>query len=202
MQNIDPKARPSKDRPAPNQSPWPSQIFNDPFSRLNLLVGAPDSPVVGPDGIDLTLVDNLAGIQTIGREEQTPQGPNNDLMAMRSRFDNIPVLPLQGSVATVFLPTANTGDELVFPDGTTMAQFFGPADFYVSLHGKAEVPTAVNSPAGTTGTPSSVRSIYKPVGIWFYVGNIKSVGVVAPGANAIVQALCYITNQWPQRVKA
>lgn len=183
----------------PNNGPFPSSPGNNPYALPFLAAGVGDNLSPAPGMMDVSTVTEMAGIAQINEPEMVPQGPNNDLAMLRSRFPFVPILPMQGQLAAIFLPTALLADELVFPDGTTMVLFKGNNDYYISMHGKAEVPTVITNPAGVTGGAQTSRSFFKPEGFLFYVGNIKSLSIVAPNNNTIITALCYCTNQWPVR---
>lgn len=184
----------------PNQTSKPSAVTNDPYAMPSLLGNVGDNISQGPGQLDISTVSEMAGIRQIGSPEMVTQGPNNDLMHFRSRFPFVPVLPLLGQYASVFLPNPNVADEMELPNGTTAIIFSAKDDFFISIQGNAEVPSALNTPARLSGGLITARSFYKPPsGILWYVGNIRSLSCVAPNANTFVTALCYITNDWPTR---
>lgn len=185
-------------QPYGNNDPFPALPWNNPHVVPILGLGDTDHKISPhPGTLDLTTVDNNAGVHVQGIGDVTPQGPNNDLAFLRSRFPFLPIMPFPNNVAGVFLPVALTPDEIQFPDGTTLVLFRGSNDYFVSLHGNAEVPSAANAPSAKSGGLRTVKSIYKPEGFFFYVGNVKTVSVVAPNANTFVTVLCYSTNNWP-----
>jgi hypothetical protein len=113
--------------------------------------------------------------------------PVTDLMELRYEFPFLPIMPFPASLSTVVL-AANTAQDLPIIDGATVAMFFGSGDFYLSKLGNAEVPSSVNV--------ANAQSIYKPTGFLWYVRGLRSVSVIAPNADTVVQALCYITKNW------
>jgi hypothetical protein len=189
-------------QPYPNQSPAPSQVHNTPqVSPLMGLGGSDHLIEPSPGNLDLSTVDEMAGMRVSGIGDIPMQGPTNDLAILRALFPFLPILPLQAHVAAVWLPTAGTPDELTFPDGTTLALFglqaTAIASVLASVNGNAEILSAVNTPAKKTGTASTVFSFVIPqTGMLFYVGNIKSLSVVSNVAGVGVTALCYQTNHW------
>lgn len=184
----------------PNSNPKPSAPTNDPYAMASLLAGAGDNLSPGAGQLDLSTVTEMAGIHQFGMPEIVPQGPNNDLAHLRSRFPFVPIIPIMGQYASVFLPISGVADELELPPGTTAIMFSASNDYYISLQGNAELPTAANIPARKTGNPITFRSFYKPSnGILWYCGNIKHISCIAPNNNTFVGAMCYITNDWPTR---
>jgi hypothetical protein len=124
------------------------------------------------------------------RMQQPPLNPTSDLMALRSQFPFLPVMPFPTVVKTVVL-AANVAQDLVLADGTTVAMFFGSADFFLSREGNAVIPSSVNV--------AKAFSIFKPDRFLWYTRGMQNVSVISATAGCTVQALCYITQGWPSR---
>lgn len=170
----------------PNQSPYPSSITNTPeFAALLSSPGAVMS--IG------TVKEEAAIAAPDGSTLYTPRGPINDLMSLRQRFPFLPILPLMGEGVAVFL-AAGVAQDLQIPDGASLMCIRGNNDFYISVHGNAEVPTATNAVPG----PSQTKSFYAPQGFLYFVGGLSNFSVVAPNANTIVTACFYSPDQMPR----
>lgn len=186
----------------PNQTPFPNSPIDDPYRYTSFLAGKGTylEPVEGQ--LDVSTVDELAAVKQIGMPELTPQGPITDLAWLRARFPFIQIMPLFTQFTSVFLPTANLADELIFPNGTTLVRFFGNNDYFLSISARAIIPTAALSPTAASGgnTENREKVVYRPEGVFWYVGGLKAVSCVAPNNNTYVSAACFITNQRPTRV--
>ena len=123
----------------------------------------------------------------------TPLNPITDLMQLRAQFPFLPVLPFPRSLVTAVL-TANVAQDIQLADGTTVVQFFADGDFYLSVAGNAVVPTSSNV--------SNAFSLYKPVGVLWYARGMRGVSVASATTGRVVQAHCYITDQWPSFMRA
>lgn len=167
--------------PEPNINRRASMIWNDP--NLWPFVGLREG-----DNIDLNFVPEDTGVvddQT--GQAFTPQGPINDLTRFRLSFPFVPIIPFPPQVATVAL-VQNVAKDIVVPDGVVAVFLRGSGNYYVSNHGNAEVPVDGFS-----------KSIYKPDGIMFYTGGIKTLSVITPDAGGcVVTMLGYAPTEWPR----
>lgn len=167
---------------SPNQTPFPSSIVNNP--QFAPFVDAPD-----PAYFDQVNCDT-AQSSPIGPVEYMDQGPRDMLMALRLQFPYWEVIPFPPRVKTVFLANANQAVDVRIPDGTVGIVMRGNLDYYVCNVGIATVPAAAN--ANSDDTSTECQSMYKPEGYIMYVGNLKSLSIVAPNANTIVTMMCYM----------
>lgn len=168
---------------APNQGPTPSSLTNNP--ELSVLLNS-DGPV------EIGVIRERAAVEQ-GGVVITPQGPVNDLMALRASFPFLPIIPPPNTVRTFFLDGTNAQDVNV-PDGMCAGMFLGSNDFYVGFFGKADVPSATT--AGNADNTS--RSIYSPQGVMFYLGQVRQFSINAPNASTIVTVMFYAPNEWPR----
>lgn len=153
-----------------------------------------DSQPANIQDMDISLVPPLAGIVQPGSGVQQVQNVETDLAILRAELPWLPILKFPQAIGTVFLATANLAQDLIIPTGAVVVRFFSGFDYYVSLGGRAVVPTAALFPVN--GDAFSGASIYKPDN-WFYCGGVKSCSLVAPAANAIVTAV-FINRPSPE----
>lgn len=129
-------------------------------------------------GQDISRVDPLAGINSPGQPVIPTQDIWNDLNTLRLKMPWLPITMFPHSIRSAFMALANTPTDIHVPTSAAIAQFYGTGDFYVSLGGRAVIPTAA--------TDVEASTLYKPQG-FFYIGNAKQISVVSPNANGIVQ---------------
>lgn len=160
---------------APNHSPFPSSIVNNP--EFSPFLAHPGRPQISFDEVpELTALASGDG-----STEYTPQGPYSNLIALRMQFPHLEVVPWPPRAKSIAL-TANVAQDLNLPDGTVAVIMRGNNDYYVSNAGNADIPTATNDS----------QSVYKPEGYMLYTGNIRSLSIIAPNGGTIVTILCYM----------
>jgi hypothetical protein len=130
-------------------------------------------------GVDASTVDPLAGIASPAQPIIPTQDVFNDLDTLRLKMPWLPIVLFPPLIRSAFMAVANTPTDINVPTGAAIVQFYGPGDFYVSLGGRAVVPSAA--------TEVDASTLYKPTGA-FYIGATKQISVVSPNANGIVQA--------------
>lgn len=164
----------------PNFSPFPSAPFNNPVIAPYLQV---------EDNGPLTIGD-IPENTNIGSDDlrymATPLAPRNLLMSLRAQFPYLPIMPLPPQSFSIAL-TQNASYTLPIPDGCAVMMMHGKGDYYVSLHGRAEIPLG----------DGLSKSIYKPERFAFFVGNSRSVDIITADAGVIVTALFYAPDQLP-----
>lgn len=173
----------------PNNSPFVSQLWNDPER----------GPLLQANGKPLALgdIDETTGlVAPDGSTNLTPQGSVNMLMSLRAQFPFLPIIPMPQSYVSLFM-NANTARDLQIPDGMSLMLIRGSADYYMSTKGNAEVPTALNTSGGSSGNGIAM-SFYAPQGILYYVGDIHSLSVIAPTTGTIVTAQFWAPDQLPR----
>lgn len=131
--------------------------------------------------VDLSTVNPLAGIQQPGSPIVQVQNVESDLAGLRAMLPFLPIMLTPRIIKTAFMAAANSPVDLEVPTSAALVKFRGPLDYYVSFGGRAVVPIA--------GGDIDNASIYKPEGEWFYIGGVKSIGVVGPNANTLVQCV-------------
>lgn len=172
----------------PNLGPWPSAPWNDPVdypfmqNGMNLI----DAAQV-PERTALMAPDGSTGF--------TPQGPVNDLMALRHRFPYLPIMPFPVDTFGYFL-TQNVALDINIPDGAVMMTLRGNADYYITKHGNAAVPTAANSLQSLGDSRNNC--FYAPQGFVWYVGGLRTISVVAPVTGTIVSGAFYAAPEMPR----
>lgn len=118
---------------------------------------------------------------------------NDKLMLLRAMNPFVPIMQLPKSTSNRVL-VANVSQDIRIPTNAKYMVLMGNADYYMGANGNAAVPTGV---AGTAGVADSdnefAGAMYKPNGMIFYVEEMGSVSVVAPGA-CIVTASFYSQN--------
>lgn len=171
----------------PNQTPLPSSINNNPEL----------SPFLGGRMLDLGDVPiTTALVAPDGTTGFTPESATTLLMALRSEFPFMPIIPLPTSYESVFLDTAGFAEDIFIPNGCSLMMIRGSADYYMSTYGNAAVPTAVNTLSSANA--NKVKSFYAPQGLMFYVGGISSISIVSPTASTIVTAMFWTPDQMPR----
>lgn len=141
----------------------------------------------GTREIDFGELPTTLGASPFPGVATVPQGPRNDLASIRMQFPFVPIMPYPAPAAGVIL-AAGAAQDIVFPQGTCVFILSGNGDYYASVQGAAELPTAANV--------GQNKSVFRPEFAWFYT-QAKSISVIAPNANTYVQALCYIPTQLP-----
>lgn len=159
---------------APNHSPFPSSIVNNP--EFAPFLAHPGRAQISFDNVP---EETALGSQ-IGDTVYAPQGPYSNLIALRMQFPHLEIVPWPPRAKSIAL-TANVAQDLTFPDGTVAIILRGNNDYYVSNAGNADIPTANNDS----------QSVYKPEGYVMYTGNLRSLSIIAPNGGTIVTALCY-----------
>lgn len=164
----------------PNETPWPSALWNNPElaplldtrqgERLSL-GSVPEETAIG------SLLDDTI---------YTNQGPNADLASLRLQFPFLQIIPFPPRAVSVKLTVASQAYNIDIPDGTSLIKMKGNGDYYVSQNGNAEVP--FETPGGSIQS----QSIYKPEEYLLYVGGIRQLSVISPFANTIVTVLCFM----------
>lgn len=172
----------------PNFGPMPSADYNNPSMAPYL--GAP-----GVFPLDLSPVPEDAALQAPdGSASLTPQGPINDLMALRSKYPYLPIMPFPAIVKPVFL-TAATERTVRVPNGAVLLTMKGNLDFYVCRNGKADVPTAANT-SDTLGDNVS-QSFLAPQGFLWFVGGMNQFSMIA-AVDTIVSLAWWIPSEYPR----
>lgn len=172
----------------PNASPFPSLEVNN----------ARFAPFVGRDGpVSLGTVRETIAVEAPDQSTAfTPQGPANMLASLRAKYPFLPIMPLPPVVRPLAL-TANIAQDLIVPDGATIMNLTASADYYLSLHGNAEVPSATNTGQAAIGTPGESKAFKVSPGIWYFVGGLSSIGCISPVA-CIITANFYIHDEMPR----
>lgn len=117
----------------------------------------------------------------------TPQGAINMLARFRAEFPYVPVLPFPPQVRTVAL-LQNVAQDIEVPDMVVAVIFKGSGNYYVSNHGKAEVPVDTTS-----------KSFFKPEGFVWFTGGIRSFSVISPDVGGcIVTIIGYAPLELPR----
>lgn len=114
-----------------------------------------------------------------------PQNPQSSLAQLRAQYPFVPIMPFPQSAQSAIVLAANVAADINVPSEAMLGMFLSSGDFYVSKDGRAYVPGA----AGADNT-----SIYRPVNMWFYVGNTTQFSVVAPLAGTVVQLVTLSPN--------
>jgi hypothetical protein len=170
----------------PNNEPYPSMPWNSP--ELNFMLS--HMSVAAISSVD----EGTAIAAPDGSTALTPQGPLNDLMSLRAKFGNLPVLPFPPEAASIVLTNAAQAGEMRIPDGAVLMVIGATASTFVCRAGNADVPTAVLTADGAGQT----RSFLVTNGQIFYVGGVKSLSFASPTAGAIVSAMFYSADQMPR----
>jgi hypothetical protein len=175
----------------PDRSPFPSLPTNDPFAQFQM---------AAPHGAyELSGVPELTAIGgNPGAPLYTPQGPVNNLSALRNQFPFLPVIPLPTEAVAIFLPVSGTPVEMRIPDGAAAMMLTGSAVFYLGLQGNAELPVAGNTPASGYEAKGLCKSFIPPTNFLFYVAGLRTISFVAPNNNTAVTALFYAPNEMPR----
>ena len=165
----------------PNMGGFPSAPYNNPIiapylqsvDNAPLTIGdVPEETNIGSDDL---------------RYMATPLAARNVLMSLRAQFPYLPIMPAPPQSFSIAL-TANNSFTLPIPDGSAVMMLYGKGDYFLSLHGKAEIP----------GVDGLSKSIYKPQGFALYVGNMRSVDIITADAGVIVTAMFYYPDQLPK----
>lgn len=166
-------------------------ILNNPFIWPYIGLEPGEALSIGPIPEETSVEDSITG------DPITPQGPVNDLAILRHNFPFCPIIPFPNQVRTVAL-VQNVPKDIVIPDRVVMVMLRGSGNYYVSNNGNAEVPVAAQD--NDSGT-NAARSIFKPDGVFFYTGGIKSLSVITPDAGGcIVTLLGYAPTEMPRYV--
>ena len=137
-----------------------------------------DSSPAHLQDMDISRVDPLAGISSPGQPIIPTQDIWNNLDTLRLKMPNLPITIIPHSIRTAFMALANTPTDIAVPTSAVIAVFSGPGDFYVSIGGRAVVPSATMD--------VEAASMYNPLG-FYYIGGVKQISVVSPNVNGIVQ---------------
>lgn len=129
---------------------------------------------------DISKVDPLAGINSPGQPVIPTQDVWNDLDTLRLKMPWLQIYLPPNSIRTAFMAAANTPTDLQVPTSAAIVMFVGAGDFFVSLGGRAIIPTAA--------TDVEASTMYKPQ-LTYYCGGLKQISVVSANVNAVVQAL-------------
>lgn len=141
---------------------------------------------------EISTVPELAGIRPMpGGVEFTAQNIDTDLMGLRAQMPFLPIAQWPKSIRGVFLPTAGVPGVIEIPSGAVLGRFTGTADYFVSMEGQAQIPTAT--------TPSDIGSIFRPEWAWWYIGGVTQPSIVSSVANAYVQLVCLSPKPFPER---
>jgi len=167
------------DRLQPNTSAFPSEVWNDPVM----------SPFSGMEGhrfyLSQTPLETGIG-SPIGDKQFADQSAPDNLRALRLQFPFLEVIPVPARSVSVLLTNANVARDVQIPDGMVAIIMRGNNDYYVSFNGAAGVPVDIGN-----NQSLDTQSVYKPEGYLMYVGNKRSISVIAPNANTIVTFMCY-----------
>lgn len=179
-------------------------------SDSNLATIPANSPMMsmalglGPQ--DLQTVPTDAGITSPegGGQVISPQGPNNDLASLRSRFPFLPIMPIPTEAAAVILNTAVTQGgvtyyigEMRIPDGAVLGMFLANDEIYCSRLGNAEVPSVYNTNDFNNAVCKSFM-VSNGDQAAFYVGGVKSLSFASPSSGAVISAMFYAPDQYPR----
>lgn len=165
----------------PNQSPFPSAPGNNPVTFMDVthLSQIDEMTAVGPE-----FLDQFA--------PYTPQGPVNSLMALRSRFPFLPILPFPSMVRSFNL-AAGVATDLQIPPAMALGMFAGDAGYWVSRSGRAVVPVT----GVANGDIGGSQSIYSPDGLYFYLNGITEFSLIST-AGANVSLMLWAINELPE----
>lgn len=165
----------------PSRASAVGQPWNNPQLAAFLGLGEGEALELGPVPEETNVLDPQSGFTF------TPQGAINVLMRFRAEFPFVPVMPFPPQVRTVFL-VQNVAQDIEIPSMAQIIIFRGSGNYYVSNHGKAEIP------ADTTS-----RSVYKPEGFAWYVGGSNSLSLITPdAAGCPVSILAYVPQELPR----
>jgi hypothetical protein len=174
----------------PNSHPGVAQPWNDPVYKGYM------DPRVDFDKNNLSKISEVTAIGDANITNYAAQNATNDLMALRRDFPNMPIIELPAMVGAVNLPIAYQAADLLIPQGAVVAMFSGNQDYYMCLHGNADVP-GVNSNT-IEGSPAQTKSFFAPEKTFFYVSGIRSISVCSPFGNTNVTCLCWVPKEWPR----
>lgn len=152
------------------------------------LVASFDHTRPAPHQIDS--VDPLAGlVSPVDNHVMPVQSNQSNLAYFRSSFPFVPIVPWPAFSKTIALAAGVAVD---VPCGDQMlVKFKGNGDYYISFDNAARVPIV-----GDLSTQN--QSVYKPEDDWYYIGGKRQFSVIAPGADIVVCALFYTTDNWPR----
>jgi hypothetical protein len=108
---------------------------------------------------------------------------NPKLAALRMRNPHFPISEFPSTCVGATL-TANTAQDFPIPPGTKFVKFKGSGDYFVSRNGNAQIPpNTATQPIdilAMSGAGSN-SGLYKPEETYFWVEEISSLSVIAPG---------------------
>lgn len=123
---------------------------------------------------DTTVEQQLETELTLTQTNFASRMFNAPLAALRAQNPFVRIEQFPGVISAKL--TANTAQDINFPEGTKMVKFKGNGDYYVTRNGVAVVP-ALTFAAGSDGS----GVLYKPEDVWIFTGEeVKQVSVIAP----------------------
>lgn len=165
----------------PNNNARPSSIWNDALLAPFVGLAPGENLELGDIPEETSLGDPNTG------EAFTPQGPHNNLRRFRADFPYVPIIPWPREIRTIVL-AQNAARDIEVPDTVTAVFLRSSGNYYASNHGNAEIPID-----GTS------KSAYKPDGIMFYTGGIRTISLISPDVGGcIVTLMGYAPLEWPR----
>jgi hypothetical protein len=149
-------------RPAPMDSGRPSLAVNDPMAQpVDLLSTVDPDTAISPGGDGQRFIE--------------PQNAHTDLLRLRMKFPHLPIVPFPNSVKTVALQP-NAPVDISLPEQAVLCRFYGNGEYYVSINGQASIPLNQSD----DNSAQACMSVHKPEGVFFYLGNVKQISLIAP----------------------
>ncbi len=145
---------------------------------------------IRPAPVQVDNVDPMAGLQSaIDKHVMPVQNNQSNLAYFRSSFPFVQIVPWPAFSKVVAL-AAGVAFDMSCRD-KMLVRFKGNGDYFVSFDNKARVPLV-----GDDDTQN--QSLYKPEDDWYYIGGKNQLSIIAPGADIVVCAQFFTTENWPK----
>lgn len=135
-------------------------------------------------------VDPFAGIYSPVDQHVMPvQNEQTNLAFFRGSFPFVPIVPFPAFSRVVALVAGVSMDVQV--GNHQLVRFKGNGDYYISAQNRARIPVVGDA-------SDQNQSLYKPEDEWYYIGGVKQISVIAPGADIVVNFMFYTTENRPK----